>query len=341
MKLASTIVLLGAATSMGCMGLYVEGSATMYPSMKYSEDSKPSNPADVVVGGDGSAFAIGVNVGVAFEGKRTSRFTMGYLAQSTSLPGGSSSGGIADFRYDGKIARLGSGKLLRLGGGLGVSSATHTKMDLAAGGESDNRGTTLQVYAGPSYAQYFGKRHELGITAVGAWSSFEAKNGSYSGGGVGLKLAYTFMFGDTRPDTTFIVPLDTTRNLMPAIERGAKAIGCTAEYGEKRDAVEGGGYGLVGAYVDAMCNGDNIFFLQRKAGMGILCNKMEEDDCRDLMGRIVDAAKKEPEKKPEPPPPAPPPAAPAPAPKEEPRPTDQSKPVDAPPPSGGTAPLPQ
>lgn len=316
------LLVLGAVGSTGCMGIYVEGQATVYPSMKYQADSEPTKPEDKVVGGSGTAYGVGINVGVAFEGKRSSRFTMGYLPQTTSLPGGSSSGGITDFRYEGKIARLGSGKILRLGIGTGLSSATKGKMDKVAGGEAESRELSLSAYAGVSYAQYFGKHHEISVMGAGAFGKFGMEHGAYNGYGLGLKLAYTFMFGDTRPNTTFIVPLDTTSNLMPAIERGAKKNGCVTDYGEKRDETEGGGYGLVATYVDAKCGSDEIFFLERKGAMGILCTKMEEDDCRELMGKIVDAAKAE--KKPEPPKSEPPkPEAPKP---EAPRPTDPPKP---------------
>ena len=346
----SLLVLIGAASSIGCMGLYVEGQATMYPSLKYTEETAPK-PGEQVSGEGGSGFGFGVNVGVAFEGKRSSRFGMGYVARSTSLPGGSTSGGIADFRYDGKIARLGSGKLLRLGFGSALGTASNTKLDTVTGGTVEDKGLMLEAYGGLTYAQYFGKRHELSAMGSASWATIGAPNGMFRGAGLGLKLTYTFMFGDTRPDTTFIVPLDTSRNLMPGIESAAKKAGCSAEYGEKRAETEGGGYGLVGAYVDAKCDGEEIFFLQNKRGMGILCSKMEEDDCQGLAMKIIDAAKSTPAKTESaaPPPPAPtPPKAEPPKtepPKTEPPKDDATKPGEPKPgdpaPSSPAAPLPQ
>jgi hypothetical protein len=290
--------LVAGTMSVGCAGLYVEGLATFHPSLKYTESSSPNPNLKVDPGStSGAGLGVGINIGLAFEGRRAGRFSLGYVQQSTSVPGGRASGGISDARFDVRVARIGKRDRIRIGFGFGFGSGGTTKMTKPGGGDVSDKGGGGGAYAGPVWAHYFGTKgiHEVSAMLAGGYSLFSAPNGIVSGVGVGIRVAYTLMFGDTRPHSVHVSLLDTSKNLMPQVEAGAKRAGCTATYEEHRGETSSGERGLVGAEVNARCPGEDedIQFFQVKQGILITCPRLDEDQCRLLEDKILAGGKSE------------------------------------------------
>jgi len=315
---AAFILALLAGSTSGCMGLYAEANATVYPSIKYREVDNSSAPTPKPITEDGGGFALGFSVGFDFDGRRANRVAVGYTAHSTTLPGGGSvSGGQSELRADFKLATTSKTSRFRLGMGFGFGKAT-TTLKTADGAELSDRRGNGQAFIGPVFAQYFGKHHELSL--MGAVSYFGAGvpgGGSIQGTGVGARLTYSFHFGDTRPSSTTYTPLENGQNILDVVDKGAKRIGCDSKYIERRSETYGGGFGLTATAVLARCPPDDeeIIFLQTLDGITVECSHLDDDECKQLTGRIIDAAKGVLHDKTAPAAPAPPaPTAPLPAP---------------------------
>lgn len=309
---ALILSVLGLSTA-GCMGVYAEANATVYPSIKYTGDEGATiTPKPLKE--DGGGFALGFSVGFDFDGRRNSRFALGYSRQSMSIPGGGSvDASQGELRTDIQLVRTGKSSRLRLGAGFGLGNAK-VKMPADGGTEVvDTRGNG-QVFGGPVFVQYFGKRHELSVMgAVNYFSAGIPGGGALRATGLGARVTYSFHFGDTRPSTTAYTPLDSEKNLLDVIDVGAKRIGCQSRYVERRSETGSGGYGLTATAVFATCppDAEEIFFLQTVDGIMVECPHLDDDECRELTGRIIDSAKGVVRDKPTPPQPV---STPAPAP---------------------------
>lgn len=282
-----------ALSTAGCMGVYAEANATVYPSIKYSGDEGATiTPKPLKE--EGGGFALGFSVGLDFDGRRNTRFAMGYSRQSLGIPGGGSvDAAQGELRTDIQVLRIGKGSRLRIGAGFGLGNAK-VKMPADGGTEVvDTRGNG-QVFGGPVFAQYFGKRHELSVMgAVNYFSAGIPGGGALHATGLGARVTYSFHFGDTRPSTTTYTPLESQKNILDVIDVGAKRIGCRSRYIERRSETTSGDYGLTATAVFATCPPDqeDIFFLQTVDGIVVECPHLEDDECRELTGRIIDSAK--------------------------------------------------
>ncbi|MGZ3455983.1 MAG: hypothetical protein ACXVEF_40630, partial [Polyangiales bacterium] len=168
--------MLFAASSVGCFGVYVEGQATYYPSLKYTENDNP-DPAAKVAPPTGGAFAVGINLGIDFEGQRSGRFALGYVVQTMPVPDGKATGGQTDARFEIKLARLAAAQRLRLGLGFGLGNATTTMKKADGSGDIEKKGGMGSFYGGLVYAHYFGKHNEIAVGGYGQYFAVSAPNG--------------------------------------------------------------------------------------------------------------------------------------------------------------------
>ncbi|MBI2388187.1 MAG: hypothetical protein HYV09_01110 [Deltaproteobacteria bacterium] len=305
-----------AALSTGCMGVYAEANATVYPSLKYSESDTATPPKPLQQ--DGGGYALGFSLGFDFDVRRSTRVALGFTGHSTSLPGdGSVRGSQGELRLDFKVAKTGKSSQLRIGSGLSYGTATITMK--SEGGEVTDKRSHGQVFAGPVFSQYVGKYQELSVMGAGSYLFAGAPGGSIGGVGLGARVTYSLHLGDTRPSSTAYTPLESGNNILDLIDAGAKRLGCDSKYLERQGDPAGGGSGLTATAVLARCPPDDeeIFFLQTVDGVAVECPHLDDDECRELTERIVDSASRVLRERQ----PAPPPVAPAPPPPVGPPPT--------------------
>lgn len=275
-----------AASSTGCMGIYAEANATVYPSIRYSESDTATPPKPLQQ--DGGGYALGFSLGFDFDVRRSTRLAVGYTGQSTSLPGeGSVRGSQGELRLDFKIAKVSKTSQLRIGSGLAYGTANVT-MKAADGTEVTDKRSHGQIFAGPVFSQYVGRHQELSVMGAGSYFFSGAPGGSIGAVGLGARVTYSVHFGDTRPSTTTYTPLESGNNILDLVDAGAKRLGCDSKYLERR----GDGSSLTATAVFARCPPDDeqIYFLQTVDGIAVECPHLDEDECRELTERVVDSA---------------------------------------------------
>ena len=276
--------LLALSTLSGCAGLYVEAQASLYPSLTSTPSSTPKTGtaaagAPVV---SGASSGLGLAAGIDFDISREHRFALGYQSIATHMGGGGkTSGGSSDARFDLKILSLGESARLRLAGGFGFGTGSST-------GYKDKTGATLAAktdanagaaYIGPAFSEYIGGHHEL-TAMLGAQYYFASiPGGSLGGAGVVGKLTYTFHIVNSWPEIFFERPMGTDKNIMPLVEAGAEAAGCTAQSHVSRDNTA--------ASLLVRCpKMGPVFFVQTSNNFGGFCQHMSRKDCNEVVDLV-------------------------------------------------------
>ena len=269
----------------GCMGVYAEANATAYPSFHHAEGDATPKP----VRAEGAGYALGFSVGFELDGRRTHRIALGFNHQGTNLPGeGYSNGGQSEVRADIGLARPTKSSRLRLGMGFGLGVAK-VRMSATDGTTLSERRTNGQVFAGPVFAQYFGKRHSLSVMGAVSYFAVGAPGGgSVTATGLGARVTWSFHFDDTRPSSASFTPIEGGKNLLDLVDVGARRLGCTSRYVERREAG-----GLTESAVFASCppHEEEVVFLQTADGILVECPHLEDSECQAMTARIIESAK--------------------------------------------------
>lgn len=267
------------------MGVYAEANATAYPSFHHTEGDGTPKP----VREEGAGYALGFSIGVELDGQRKHRVALGFTHQGTNLPGdGFSNGGQGELRADIRLSQPTKDSRVRLGMGFGFGTAK-VQMKAADGSTLSARRGNSQLFIGPVFAQYFGKRHALSVMGAVSYFSVGAPGGgSVGSAGLGARVTWSFHFDDTRPNSTSFTPIDGGKNLLDLVDVGAKRLGCTSRYVERRD--EGG---LTESAVFATCppGEEEVVFFQTVDGITVECPHLDDAECRALTARIIDSAK--------------------------------------------------
>lgn len=196
-------------------------------------------------------FAVGVN----FDYDQRARAAVGFqIDYVPPLDGGRHPGPSARIDYD--AASLSDS--LKLGVGLGLD--VDLGFDVHANG-----------YVGGQLAWYFSP-HQSAHLLLGAGYGTE-------GLGVTARLAYVFSFGDTRPDSYFMIPFLTRANLMPKLRTTAEGHGCTGY-----DAADN-----EGGTLKIHCQSDDRRMLvhQTVEVITVKCEHRSEADCRAWFDKLL------------------------------------------------------
>jgi len=296
----------------GCAGVYAEATAS-----KVSTTLTPSGGGTEM--DSGGAMQVGFNLGIEF-GNLRQRFAMGYAKQSMSLDSGSASLAGSSTRYDFNVFNIADRIKLRLGLGVQFGSG---ESDIGGMSTSDSGGGFFGGVGGSYFLTWKNAVHVLAGYQV---MTQRVPGGDLAGSGPTFRVTLAHYFGDVRPDKSYVVPLESNRDITGLLEQGASSIGCVSRGAVHRDMY---------ASVEVVCPGDrHIEYFQIAEGMLVTCKHTQSvTACKALSSEIVDAvtgSKKkseptttpaaQPAAAPQPPaaavpPPAPeaPPAAPAPA----------------------------
>jgi hypothetical protein len=264
-------IVLGLAAVSGCAGVYAEVATT-----RMSSAQVESGGTAMDVGGS----TIGFNVGAEF-GSTRQRFTMGYAADSVSFDGGKSSFRGAAMRYDFNLVHL--AERLKLRAGLGLESG---KESSTVGTMTDDGGNGGMFFGGLDVTYFLRWQNAIHVFVGAAYQTHDVANGSLTGKGLTARIAISHTFGDPRTDASFVVPLEGSRDITGAIEKGARRLGCKTEDRARTD--------YTASLTVACSDNRTLEYFQIAEGMMVTCKHAQsEKRCAQWSDEIVKAATEE------------------------------------------------
>jgi hypothetical protein len=257
------------ALATGCAGVYAEASAS-----QVSTTLTPSGGGTAM--DSGGAMQVGFALGVEL-GNVRQRFVMGYAKQmAMSLDGGSASLAGSQTRYDFNVFNIADRIKLRLG--LGVQFGTG-ESDIGGMSESDSGGGFFGGIGGSYFLTW---KNALHVLAGYQFMTQRVPGGDLAGSGPTVRVTLAHYFGDVRPDKSYVVLMDSNRDITGLLEQGASSIGCVSRGATHQDMY---------ASVEVVCPGDrHIEYFQIAEGMLVTCRHTQSvASCKRLSGEIVDA----------------------------------------------------
>ncbi|CAN5772324.1 hypothetical protein BH11MYX3_BH11MYX3_01280 [soil metagenome] len=256
----------------GCAGVYAEAAAS-----RLGATVSPSGgAADVDVG---SATTIGFNLGAEL-GSTRQRFALGYLHDSVSFDGGDSSFGASATRYDFNVFNLSDQLKLRLGFGFEFGSNESSMT-----GGTTKSGSGGGAFGGIGASYFLTWKNAVHVIAGYRALSQSLPGGSLAATGPTARATFSHSFGDARPDKSFVVPLDSNRDITGLIEVGSTNLGCVTTSRSSDSTV---------AVLEVACPGHrHIEFIQISIGMLVMCEHTQSvAACRSLSHEILSSTKK-------------------------------------------------
>ncbi|HEY4178118.1 MAG TPA: hypothetical protein VGM90_14825 [Kofleriaceae bacterium] len=254
----------------GCAGVYAEVAAS---TVSTGSIAPSGGGTSVDVGGSTVGFNLGVELGNVRK-----RFSMGYASDSLSFDGGSGTltGGAS--RFDFNIVSLMERLKLRIALGFDFAGGSSSYAGMK---KSDGGGFT--GFGGLDATYFLTWKNAIHVAAGAQFIAQSVPGGDYSGVGVSVRATISHTFGDVRPDQTVVIPLETNRDLIGAIELGSKAVGC---------ATEGQTHGDTAATLTVSCPGQHhLEYFQIAEGILLTCvHEDSEDSCRAINSKIIQAA---------------------------------------------------
>lgn len=263
-----------ATGGVGCVGVWVDLTATAYPALHASPHPRNDEPvlgSSLVPDATPSA-AIGVGLGLDFDDHRASRWAIGYGGEAFVLGGkGSSRQHWNDLRLDVTLVDLGEDARLRLvaGGGIGAGTTRFLRDD---GTYLSAQGGSARLYSGPAYARFVGAHHLFTLLLGGSYAVLGARDWVVRGWGLTTHLTWTFSFVDTHPDVVFYRPLEHVE--LGSVEAAGKGLGCRLVH---RTATE----------VHLDCAGDEVEIHQTAHRLHVHCLRSTPVRCEALFERIL------------------------------------------------------
>ncbi len=263
-----------AACTPGCVGAYVDLQATAYPALHAAARPHDDGPLGSKLVADATpSAAIGIGLGLDFDDGRSSRWSIGYSAESYTLGGnGSARQHFNDLRLDVSVQDLGPDARLRLvaGGGIGAGSTRFLREDGTFYGAS---GGSARVYSGPAYARFVGAHSVFSLLLGGSFVILGARDWVVRGFGLTTHLTWTWSFVDTHPDVVFYRPLEKVD--LVAVEASGRALGCRLVHRTNTE-------------VHLDCAAGELEIHQTERLLHVHCIRSTPTRCEALAGRILE-----------------------------------------------------
>lgn len=270
----SVQILAIAASTTGCVGVWIDLQATAYPALHAAPHPRNDEPVvgpQLVPDATPSA-AIGLGLGLDFDDHRASRWAVGYVGEAFVLGDkGSSRQHWNDLRLDVTLKDLGEDARLRLvaGGGIGSGATRFLRED---GTFLSAQGGSARLYSGPAYARFVGAHHLFSLLLGGSYVVLGAREWVVRGWGLTAHLTWTFSFVDTHPDVVFYRPLEAVD--LASLEAAGKGLGCKLVH---RTDTE----------VHLDCGGDEVELHQTSKRLHVHCLRSTPVRCEALFERIL------------------------------------------------------
>lgn len=268
--------------STGCVGVFVDLHGSAYPALRTSphpaDVTLPDGPKPLVGAKPGTA--IGVTVGVELDDGRSSRWAVGYSADSIELAGGADARQhFNDLRVDVTVKSLSDDTRLRVavGGGIGAGKVRLPRDD---GAYLSVNGGSAVVYSGPVFVQYVGDHSIVSAMVGGSFVVIGAKDWVIRGWGLTSHVTYTYAFDDTHGDVVLYRAMPREVSVAD-YAAAAKRIGCTVTMGEdqKED--------VAAAFL--VCEDAPVELHAPDDTLHVHCERSTPQRCRKIIARIENA----------------------------------------------------